>query len=274
MLPLQIGLLFLTDHLSSGVLHRPKHSRPVPEGKVEHAVGGVAAAVKGWHQYCAQPVLPASLAYVLLYFNAVLAPGGLMTSYLTQQGLPVAAIGVFRGVCAAMGFAATFVSAPLIAATGVLKAGAVALLCQSAALVLSVAVCLLMPAGNVVFLSLFLALVALSRLGYWTYDCIDAQIFQTAIPGGEANLVGTTEVALQSLAEVVMLGIAIVVHDVAHFGVLSVISCAAVVAATAIYCAWLAKPNADQKRLFPNEPQFRFGGKGLQPGLQPLVPSA
>ena len=122
-------------------------------------------------------------------------------------------------------------------------------------------------------LALFLALVALSRLGYWTYDCIDAQIFQTAIPSGEANLVGTTEVALQSLAEVCMLGIAIIVHDVAHFGTLAVISCAAVVAATAIYCAWLAKPNADQKRLFPSEPQFRFG-KRLPPGLQPLVPAA
>lgn len=42
--------------------------------------------MRGWRQYLAQPVLPASLAYVLLYFNAVLAPGGLMTTYLTQQG--------------------------------------------------------------------------------------------------------------------------------------------------------------------------------------------
>lgn len=40
----------------------------------------------GWMEYKQQPVLPASLAYVLLYFNVVLAPGGLMTAFLTQKG--------------------------------------------------------------------------------------------------------------------------------------------------------------------------------------------
>ena len=55
---------------------------------VPYAVeGGLQAVIRGWKQYLAQPVLPASLAYVLLYFNAVLAPGGLMTTYLTQQGM-------------------------------------------------------------------------------------------------------------------------------------------------------------------------------------------
>lgn len=36
-----------------------------------------------------QPVLPASLAYVLLCFNVVLAPGGLMTAFLTQHGMDI-----------------------------------------------------------------------------------------------------------------------------------------------------------------------------------------
>jgi hypothetical protein len=44
------------------------------------------ALSKGWRLYLAQPVLPASIAYVMLYFNAVLSPGGLITSFLTQQG--------------------------------------------------------------------------------------------------------------------------------------------------------------------------------------------
>lgn len=41
----------------------------------------------GWMEYKQQPVLPASLAYVLLYFNIVLTPGGLMTAFLTQRGI-------------------------------------------------------------------------------------------------------------------------------------------------------------------------------------------
>jgi hypothetical protein len=40
----------------------------------------------GWKEYMQQPALPASLAYVLLYFNVVLTPGSLMTAYLTQHG--------------------------------------------------------------------------------------------------------------------------------------------------------------------------------------------
>ena len=48
---------------------------------------GVEVIKNGWMEYLQQPVLPASLAYVLLYFNAVLAPGSLMTAFLTQQGM-------------------------------------------------------------------------------------------------------------------------------------------------------------------------------------------
>ena len=40
----------------------------------------------GWSQYLSQPALPASLAAVFLYFNIGLAPGSLMTSFLTQKG--------------------------------------------------------------------------------------------------------------------------------------------------------------------------------------------
>lgn len=41
----------------------------------------------GWKEYMQQPVLPASLAYVLLYFNIVLTPSSLMTAFLTQRGI-------------------------------------------------------------------------------------------------------------------------------------------------------------------------------------------
>lgn len=47
----------------------------------------VGAIKQGWIEYMQQPVLPASLAYVLLCFNVVLAPGGLMTAFLTQRGM-------------------------------------------------------------------------------------------------------------------------------------------------------------------------------------------
>lgn len=48
---------------------------------------GLEAIKLGWREYIQQPVLPASLAYVLLYFNVVLTPGSLMTAFLTQRGI-------------------------------------------------------------------------------------------------------------------------------------------------------------------------------------------
>lgn len=41
----------------------------------------------GWTEYKLQPVLPASMAYVLLYFNIALEPGALMTAFLTHRGM-------------------------------------------------------------------------------------------------------------------------------------------------------------------------------------------
>ena len=46
----------------------------------------LASTVRGWRYYFSSPVLPASLAYVLLYSNAMLSPGSLMTSLLTHRG--------------------------------------------------------------------------------------------------------------------------------------------------------------------------------------------
>ena len=55
-------------------------------------VGGAVRAAQRlprvWRAYFSQPVLPASLALIMLYFNAVLSPGGLMTAFLSSLGLP------------------------------------------------------------------------------------------------------------------------------------------------------------------------------------------
>lgn len=41
---------------------------------------------QGWTEYISQPVLPASLAYVLICFNVALVPGALMTTFLIHHG--------------------------------------------------------------------------------------------------------------------------------------------------------------------------------------------
>lgn len=83
-----------------------------------------------------------------------------------------------------------------------------------------------------------------------SYDVIGAQILQTGIPASKANLIGTTEVSVSSLAESVILGVAIIANDVSHFGFLAVLSLLSVVGAAWLFCQWLANPTDLQRSLF------------------------
>jgi len=103
---------------------------------------------------------------------------------------------------------------------------------------------------------LCLFLQILSRLGHMSYDVVGAQIIQTGIPSSKANLIGTTEVAVASLAESLMLGVAIIANDPSHFGCLAMLSLLSVVGAAWMFCRWLSNPTDEQKSLFSYHPQF------------------
>ncbi|KHG30603.1 Solute carrier family 40 member 3, chloroplastic [Gossypium arboreum] len=260
----QIALTWLTNKLSAGVLDRAKCSqsccRTSAEGPLPDADNlvdtGLKAIKLGWSEYIQQPVLPASLAYVLLYFNVVLTPGSLMTAFLTQRGLSPSIIGGFSGLCAIMGVAATFISATLVRRFGILKAGAVGLIFQASLLTIAVAIYQSGPFAQTSPLLFFLCLIVLSRLGHMSYDIVGAQILQTGIPSSKANLIGTTEISVASLAESLMLGIAIIANDVSHFGFLALLSLLSVVGASWIFCRWLLNPTEEQSSLFSFDPQF------------------
>ncbi|KAG5625957.1 hypothetical protein H5410_011175 [Solanum commersonii] len=259
-LPIVVSLTWLTNKLSSGVLDRAVEtclSCSFPSSKSENIVGvGLEAIKHGWFEYIRQPVLPASIAYVLLYFNVVLAPGGLMTAFLTQQGLNPSIIGGFSGLCAFVGVAATFVSAKMVKHLGILKAGAAGLVFHASLLTTAVAVYWSGCLSQQTPIFFFLALVVLSRLGHMSYDVIGQQILQTGIPASKANLIGTTEVSVASLAESIMLGVAIVVNDVSHFGFLATLSLVSVVGAACLYCRWLENPTDTQRTLFSFSPHL------------------
>ena len=96
----------------------------------------------------------------------------------------------------------------------------------------------------------------LSRLGHMSYDVVGAQILQTAIPSSKANIIGTTEVAVASLAESVMLGVAIFGNDASQFGFLAMLSLLSVVGAAWMFCRWLLNPTDEQRSLFSFDPHF------------------
>ncbi|KHN16052.1 Solute carrier family 40 member 3, chloroplastic [Glycine soja] len=264
LLPVTIVFNYLTNKLSTGVLDRPKPSqtccRTFNEDSALDASSivfkGLEAIKLGWKEYLGQPVLPASLAWVLLCFNIVLTPGSLLTAFLTQRGLHPSIIGGFSGMCALMGVAATFVSSTLVKQFGILKAGAVGLVFQALLLSMAVAVYWSGTISHQSPLLTFLFLIILSRLGHMSYDVVGAQILQTGIPSSKANLIGTTEIAVASLAESIMLGVAIIANDPSHFGCLALLSLLSVVGAAWMFCRWLLNPTDEQKNLFSYDPQF------------------
>lgn len=263
-LPVVVCLTWLTNKLSSGVLDRAKLLETCCSSSSEDSVPDVKSLVEmsveaikqGWSEYMQQPVLPASLAYVLLCFNVVLAPGGLMTAFLTHRGLNPSIIGGFSGLSAFMGIAATFVSASMVKRLGLFKAGAVGLFLQASLLMMAVAVYWSGTLSQKTPLLFFLFLIVFSRLGRMSYDIVGAQILQTGVPASKANLIGTTEASVASLAESLMLGVAIIANDVSHFGSLAMLSVLSVVGATCLFCRWLAHPTDAQRSIFSLDPQF------------------
>lgn len=90
-LPLLFFLGGAMNRLADGILDRSASAGPAPlERPGRHGSAAVGKAWEtirhGWTEYLRQPVLPASLAYVLVCFNVALAPGALMTTFLIHLG--------------------------------------------------------------------------------------------------------------------------------------------------------------------------------------------
>ncbi|KAL0920064.1 hypothetical protein M5K25_009171 [Dendrobium thyrsiflorum] len=175
----------------------------------------------------------------------------------SPMGVSPSIIGGFSGLSAFMGVAATFISATLVEKLGILKAGAAGLVFQSVLLATALGVFCVGSVSSQKPLFFFLLLIVLSRLGHMSYDVVGTQILQTGIPLSKANLIGTTEISIASLAEFAMLGVAIIANDVKHFSFLALLSFSCVVGAAWMFCCWLGNPSDEQRELFSLDPQFQ-----------------
>lgn len=222
-------------------------------------------ALDGWVAYFRQPILPSSLTFVLLFLNVALSPGGLITAFLTAKGLNGTAMAVFRGGCAAMGFAGTWVGRRLIQRYGLLGAGTRALALQGAFLSVATLVYLAFLAGPLtslavagpgasiygvpVALVVFSAAVVGSRVGMWSYDMVNAQLFQQVVSQREVASASSAEMALCSFSELVMLGLAAYVLTPESYSALVYISFGAVVAANMVFQWWVAQVGEEEDGL-------------------------
>lgn len=219
---------------------------------------GLSSIKHGWNEYKQQTVLPASIATVFLNFNVALAPGAIMTALLMHRGISPSIVGAFSGLCSVMGLVATFISSSLVKRVGILKAGAAGLIFQASLLSIALTVYWAGSISQRTPLLIFLASIALSRLGHMSYDVVGTQIIQTGVPASKANLIGGMEVSIASLAELVMLAMAIIANDVSHFGFLAILSVSSVAGAAWMFCRWLGNPTDEQRELFIFDPHFQL----------------
>ncbi|KAG7670516.1 putative Solute carrier family 40 member 2, chloroplastic [Nannochloris sp. 'desiccata'] len=212
-------------------------------------------AVDGWRAYFRQPILFSSLTFVLLFFNVALSPGGLITAFLTAKGLDGKGMAIFRGGCAVMGFTGTWVGRRLIQRFGLLGAGRRALLIQAVFLgVATLAYTAFLSAPVIadgasaivatpasIGLIVFSCAVVLSRVGMWSFDMVNAQLFQQNVSQREVASASAAEMALCSFSELLMLGLAAYVIGPASFKSLIYISFAAVIGGNVLFTWWGTK---------------------------------
>jgi iron-regulated transporter 1 len=151
-----------------------------------------------------------------------------------------------------MGFFGTAVGRRLIQRYGLLQAGRRALAIQVVLLGAATAIYAaflsgpmpaagLAAAGPPLAVVLFSAAVVTSRAGLWSYDMVNAQMFQQTVSPREVASASSAEMALCSLSELTMLGLAAYVVTPASYSLLVYGSFAAVVASNVLFGRWVAK---------------------------------
>ncbi len=196
-----------------------------------------------WRAYFRQPILPSSLVFVLLFFNVALSPGGILTAFLTSQGMNGSSLAIFRGSCAIMGFVGSWCGKFLIKNFGLMLSGRYALLMLLASLGTSLAIYLFSNLSSAWPLIIFTGGIVFSRIGLWSFDMVNAQLFQQNVDESETAGTASTEMALCSFSEIFMLGVgaSLSVPLESFYSVLVSGSFAAILLGTFVYFSWSAR---------------------------------
>jgi len=184
----------------------------------------------------AQPRLH-SIAFTCLFFT-VLSPSGLLSAWLRSRGVQPSAIAVFRAASQLTGCLGTLLAPAVIQHRSVPRAGVLLQRGQLAAIAVAAAVFCGMSTARawtrVQPEAVFMAALALSRVGLWGFDLCERQLLQTAAERRTAVLLFSFEKALTEVAGLCMLAVSLRFSAPSQFGTLVGLSVAAVGAATVL----------------------------------------
>ena len=216
------------------------------------------SSFKMWKEYKKHPIFLASLSYALLYYT-VLAPGGVMTAFLTSVDVPPSIIGVYLGVSALIGLFGTFCIPFIIKQFGLEKSGWLMVISQFILLIFATFTLYLFDLKNIVFndhfhadmshhhsiagekiylIYYFLALVAASRFFLWSFDIISRQITQTKTNDHQRGVMSGIESSIANLATLAASLSCVMLHHPSQFIVLALFSLVSVGSSAALYSFW------------------------------------
>ncbi|PQQ12317.1 solute carrier family 40 member 2 [Prunus yedoensis var. nudiflora] len=219
---------------SSLLSHDENDSQPAEESwikRIQEAVSRIPY-VAAWKVYLRQDVVLPGVALALLFFT-VLSFGTLMTATLEWQGIPAYAIGIGRGISAAIGIAATIVYPILQSHILTLRTGLWSIWSQWTFLLLCVAS--IWVHNSLLSAYLLMAGVATSRLGLWMFDLAVIQQMQDQVPEFDRCIVGGVQNSLQSGMDLMGYVMGIIISNPQDFWKLNLLSFASVTLAALLY---------------------------------------
>jgi iron-regulated transporter 1 len=170
-----------------------------------------------WSDFIAQPVALPMLAYAMLWVTILSPHGVILGAYLKAQwGLSETAIGIFRGLGAVFGLAATVVFPRVISKLGLVRASRHFIVFEAACLV---AAGIFFSLGAQYFL-FFAAFLLLSRIGLYGFSLGEIEIRQRMVEPEVKGKVNGTASALTSLATLFVYGAGALLSGPESFSIL------------------------------------------------------
>ena len=202
-----------------------------------------------WKIYWDQkPIVWAGISMALVSAN-LFTFGGVQTTFLLWKGMPVAQVGLWRGLSSFMGLAGTFVYQFFVTSRGVsvavLGAGSISYLLACLTLACSA---FAIPQYHDASVYLLVVGTILSRLGLWMFDVSVTLLHQQHIPEGVRSMIGGTQQAMGAFFTMLSGGLGLFFRQPQDFWILGIFAYGCIFIATLVYILGIMNPLSTSHR--------------------------
>ncbi|KAE8349696.1 Ferroporti-1 [Aspergillus coremiiformis] len=227
-------------HVYKSVPELARTQSPDPPTPNRTAAQYAKSAIDPWREYTASPLFPASLALSLLYLT-VLSFGPTMITYLLHTGFTGLQISSMRMGAVIAELAGTWAAPCITSRIGPVRSGLWFLNWQFGSLAAAIAVFAFRDGSSQLAAGCLVAGVALSRVGLWGFDLSVQLLVQETIKEQTRSRFSSTEIALQSILEMLSFATTVAFPLPGQFQYAVYISYGAVGTATVCFAAYVRR---------------------------------